>query len=236
MGGRRGSSKYPGSGVMSPVTVAAEITATGQHRTGADYQLHLKGHTSLKTIRDLGDHNSLSLFGSGSSGDSSGTSDRCSGLTQPAQQLVNIPEDSSQQHSQKQLHFSRFVPNEESTSGKMVPVDQLASSAIPPPPQFSFSNSTSHYPNHEARVASRHGPLIFREQTGARSTAGKIPGSHTSFRVSRPKPITNSHSQPTAQAADTVSPSSWSFSAPPSDHRYASSEGSTNIQPYTDRR
>ena len=194
--GRRGSN-FPGSGVMSPVAGPAEFVTESLSRMDIDRQLSLNGHTSLQKVRDLlSDQSSQSTFVSGSSGDLSGTSDRRSGLTDPAQQLVNMSNDATQQqhHSQKQFHFSRFASSEESAPANNSTASQQyptpPASAISPLPTASYTNySASRYPNHEARVANRHGPLIFREHSStARTTPGRIAGGHNSYQGSSQSP------------------------------------------------
>jgi hypothetical protein len=239
---------------MSPVTGAPEPVTEGLSHTDTDRQLPLNGHAGLKKVRDLlGDQSSLSTFASDSSGDLSGTSDRRSGLTEPAQQQVNKSDDSIQQQhsSQKQLHFSRFVPSQESSSTTNSSVNQYFN---PPSvvPSSSYPNyPASHYPNHESRVANRHGPFVFREQTGVRpSSSGGVAGPHNSLRPSSgslahstlhavdpqsfPPPLTRpatsgtpAHSTP--HTADVTS--SWNFPPPT-----ISSEEYQMSRFFTDRR
>ena len=152
---------------MSPVA-GPETEAEGLSRTDIDRQLPVNGNASLKKVRDLlRDPTSPSTLGSGSSGDLSGTSDRRSGLTEPAQHLVNMPNGSLQQHqhhSQPQLHFSRFVPSERS-----------AHLPITPNPFAIFS---SRHPNHGVRVANRQEASVFREQGGLYPHDGVLSSGH----------------------------------------------------------
>jgi hypothetical protein len=197
-------SKFPGSGIMSPVVGAAEAVTEGVSHMDID-RLPPNGHTGP-------------TFASGASGDLPGTLDRHSGLTEPAQQLVKSEEPSQQQQqyhpSQKQLHFSRFVPSQQSASASNLPVNQNPTPppfVVPSSPASSYPNYPGlHYPNHQARVVNRHGPLVFREQTGVRpssSGTSRITGGHNSL-----KPISDSLGNPITHAANTIS--SWSIPPP----------------------
>jgi hypothetical protein len=212
---------------MSPVAGPAEIVTEGLSRMDIDRQLSLKGLGSIQKAHVLGDQSSLSTFASGSSGDLSGNSDRRSGLTEPAQQLVNMSNDSAQllqqHHTQKQFHFSRFVPNE-----KLVYPTPPAST-IPPLSTGPYSNFQ--YANHEARVASRHGPLVFREHSStSRTTPGRIAGGHNSYQDPLQSPSSGSLPHATGYVPNRIP--SWNRSPPAS----GSTENYSMSQFYPDRR
>jgi hypothetical protein len=229
---------------MSPVAGPAEIVTEDLSHMDIDRQLPLNGHGSLQKAHGLlGDQSSLSTFASGSSGDLSGNSDRRSGLTKPAQQLVNMSTDSAQllqqHHSQKQFHFSRFVPIvpiEGSAPVNSLPVNHQyptpPASAMPPLSTGSYSDfQTSRYPSHEARVASRHGPLVFREHSStSRTTPGRIAGGHNSYQSPLQSPSSGSLPHATGYVPNRIP--SWNRSPPAS----GSTENYSMSQFYPDRR
>jgi hypothetical protein len=193
---------------MSPVASVAETVTEGLSRIDIDRQLPLNGHASLQHVREVpSDQSPLSTFASGSSGDLPGTSDHRSGLTEPAQ-LVNMSGDASQQ--QKPLPISRFIPSEESASANSLPANQYPTPSPTPstiPSSSTYANYPPlRYPNHESRVANRHGPFVFREQTGVRGTAGRIPGGHNSYQGSSPKPSSGSLPHPATRNGNTSFP------------------------------
>jgi hypothetical protein len=220
---------------MSPLAGAAEPVIEGLSRIDIDRQLPVNGHASLQKLQDrLSDQSSASTFGSSSSGDLSGTSDRRSGLTEPAQQLVNIPNNSLQQQnrSQKQSHFSRFVPSQDPA-----PVNHLLANQYPnstpstiPPSTFSHTNyPSSRHPNHQARVPSRPWSFVFREQSGVYPSTS---GEQDSYRSSLLRPNAGSAPHSTLHPPDTISP--WDRPPPPFGHN--SSEEYNTFRFSTDRR
>jgi len=141
-----------------------------------------------------------------------------------------------QHHSQKQFHFSRFVPNEKSAPVNSLPVNHQyptpPASSMPPLPTGSYSNfQASHYPNHEARVASRHGPLVFREHSStSRTTPGRIAGGHNSYQSPLQSPSSGSLPHTTEYVHNRIP--SWNRSPPAS----GSTENYSVSQFYPDRR
>lgn len=137
------------------------------------------------------------------SGDLSWSSDRLSGLTQPAQQMVNTPEfDAAQYRGQKPMQFTRFI----ASNGITTSTRQQSPASVP------------RFPNHEARVASRHGPHIFREGLGTQS-GGRVAGGHNSYANSlsvEPSPSSSilspwNHSPPSTLPTSPEEPSNFHF-------------------------
>lgn len=138
--------KHPGSRIMSPVTSTDGLTRLDLDRGPYVAGLH------ISRVGELA--NEPGVLASSSLGDLSGTLDRRSGLTEPAQQSVNTPEAPPQHLSQKPMPFTRFIENEE-TAAASFSLDALNHST--------HQSSFSLYPNSEPLRVDQHPPSALRD-------------------------------------------------------------------------